>query len=272
MEEFNETESQASQEVNEPEPMGHLDKMVGVFSEPGETFNAMSKHDPKTTDWLLPIVLMILMTIISIIVSVSNPEIKNEMIKKQTEQMRKQLDAQVQSGQLSQDEADKRVEMARGFMGNPVMMTIIPSVAVTIFTFIWFFLFALVGWLIAKSAFGDQGSYSQAMTALGLPLYISFLAIIVMLILSLVMDKMVTGVSIATITGADVHTLSGFIQSKFDIFGIWYYTIVGIAFAKIFKSQSTGKYIGTSIGLWLAVNFIIFALASKFSFFEGWIR
>jgi hypothetical protein len=272
MDEFNDNESQVTEEVHEPEPMGHLDKMVGVFIEPGETFYAMSKHDPKTADWLLPLVLLILISIITVIISFSNPEIKAQMMLKQREAMEKQFEEQVASGAITQEQADKSKEMAMNFMGNPIMAVVVPTIGITIMTFLWFFFFSLVGWLIAKSLYHDQGSYLQAMTALGLPLYISILGIIVMLILGIMTGKMVTGVNLALISGADVKTFAGYIQSKIDVFGIWFYVVTGIAFAKIFKSQSVGKYITTSVGLWLFFSILLFILASSFSMFDNFIQ
>ncbi len=138
--------------------------------------------------------------------------------------------------------------------------------------FIWFFVFTTVGFLVAKFVFKGDGSYTQAMTALGLPFYISVLQSIVLIILGLLMGKMLTGLNPASLTGMDVKSLPGFLLSRFDVFSIWFYVVVGIAFAKMFKSDNIKKYIFGSVGIWLIFMFIIFGLGQVSSVFKNMIR
>ena len=40
----------------EPE-LSHTDKMIGIFTEPSNTYEATSKFPPRTIDWFLPVAL-----------------------------------------------------------------------------------------------------------------------------------------------------------------------------------------------------------------------
>ena len=71
---------------------------------------------------------------------------------------------------------------------------------------------------------------------------------------------MLTGLNPASLIGMDVKTLTGFLLSRLDVFSIWFYVVVGIAFAKMFKSNDTKKYVITSLVIWLVFMFIIFGL------------
>ncbi|MBP9119397.1 MAG: hypothetical protein KBF59_00890, partial [Ignavibacterium sp.] len=76
----------------------------------------------------------------------------------------------------------------------------------------------------------------------------------------------------ASLMGMDLKTLPGFLLSRLDVFSIWFYIVVGIAFAKMFKSDNVKKYIFTSIGVWLVFMFIIFGLAQVSPVFGNMIR
>jgi hypothetical protein len=118
---------------------------------------------------------------------------------------------------------------------------------------------------------GD-GSYSQAMTAMGLPLYISVLQSILLIIVGMLLGKMLTGLNPASLSGMDLKTLPGFLLSRLDVFSIWFYIVLGIAFAKMFKSDNVKKYVFASIGVWLVFMFIIFGLSKVSPMFGNMIR
>jgi hypothetical protein len=140
-------------------------------------------------------------------------------------------------------------------------MYLIPSISVFIIMILWFFIITTLAFLLAKFALKGDGSYSQAMTAMGLPLYISVLGSIILVITGMLMGKMLTGLNPATLMSMDLKTLPGFLLSRLDLFTIWFYVVIGISFAKMFKSNNTNKYIITSLAAWLIFMFIIFGLS-----------
>ena len=110
------------------------------------------------------------------------------------------------------------------------------------------------------------------MTALGLPFYISVLGSIVLVILGLLMGKMLTGLNPASLMGMDIKSLPGFLLSRLDVFAIWFYLVVGISFAKMFKSDNVKKYMFASVGIWLVFMFIIYGLGQVSPIFKNMIR
>jgi hypothetical protein len=263
---------QSEKPTNEMEELSHTDKIVGVISEPSNLFSKLSFQNPKVTDWLLPLLAMMLVSIIATFLYMSNPEIKLEMQQQQRVAMQEQFDKMVESGQISREQADEQMEKTSEIMGSSAMMQVFSSIGIIVVMFIWFFIFTTVGFLVAKYVFKGDGSYTQAMTALGLPFYISVLQSIVLIILGLLMGKMLTGLNPASLTGMDVKSLPGFLLSRLDVFSIWFYVVVGIAFAKMFKSDNIKKYIFGSVGIWLIFMFIIFGLGQVSPVFKNMIR
>ncbi len=260
-----------NQDYNEPVEnedeefeMGFTDKLVGVFSSPTETFAHAAKFPPKTSDWLIPIFGLIIVVVLSNFLMLNNPIIKQELQEKQLAKVEKNFDKMVEAGTLTQEKADEQLEKIQdgmeAQMGGGVGQ-IFQVVGAFFGIFIFFFILAGIYFLFAKFALHGEGSYQSALVAYGLPTYIAIVATIVKLILALTMNQFMTDTSIASIIGSDASTFMGFILGKLDIFGIWGYVVISIAFAKMFKSESTGKYYGMIFGLWIGFGLLFFYLA-----------
>ncbi len=255
-----ETNEEFDDEEDEYE-MSHLDKMTGVFTSPSETFAEISKFPPKTTDWLFPVLALIVFVIISNFIMMSNPIIKQAIVEKQMEKIEKGLQDAVDSGSMTQEQADSQLETIQDNMDTQMGAGQVFQVIGTILgVFIVFFIVAGVYFIMAKFVLKGEGTYQSAMVALGLTFYISVLGTIVRVILALAMDKFFADTSVATFMSADTSTFMGFVLSKLDIFSIWSYAVIAIAFAKMFKSESTGKYYAMVFGLWIGFGLLFFYL------------
>lgn len=253
--------------------LSHTDKLVGVFSEPTATFGKMAKFPSKTSDWIFPILVFIVVLILSQIVMMNNPGIKRDMIDKTVTKMEKQFNDAVKKGQLTQTQADEQIEKMRDGMEQGGAMRIIGTIiSIPIVTFIIFFIMAGIYLLLAKFALKGEGTYKEAMVAYGLPLYISAIQWIVLVIAAFITNKYLSGTSVAEFIDSDKSTIAGFVFGKLDIFSIWFYTILGIGLAKMFKSDNTKKYIIAVFSLWIGLALLFFALTKAvpfLSFLEG---
>ncbi len=248
--------------------ISHTDKLVGLFSEPGNTFSKMSKFPPKTADWIIPLVIIMVVALLSNIVMMSNPTIRLSIMEKNMKQVEKQFSDMVASGQMTQAQADQQLDnMRERFDQGVTPATVaISAVSIIVITFIVFFVVSGVFLLFTKFALKGTGTYKEAMVAYGLPHYIIVLQVIVMVILAFIMNKYMTGTSIAAFTGADTATIGGFLLSKADIFSIWFYATVAIGYAKMFKSNNAGKYFAMIFGLWIGFSLLLFFLAKALPF------
>jgi len=254
---------------NEEFDIGHSDKIVGLFTEPGKTFTKMSKYPPKPVDWIIPILLVIVVTILSQIVLMNNPVIRHAIAEKSLVKIEKQFKQMVEKGQISQSKADEQLDAIRERMEKGSVLQLIGIIiGIPIITFILFFIVSGVLLLIAKYILGGEGSYNSAMAAYGLPFYVISLQVIIMVIAALVMNKFLTGISVADLMSADKSTFLGFVLSKLDIFSIWFYVLVGIGLAKMFKSNNSSNYIIASLSMWIGFSLLFFLLAKVWPFLD----
>ncbi len=266
MDEMNEQLSANDENIEE---LSHTDKMVGVFTEPNKTFSAMSKFAIKNSDWLIPIVVLIIVSVAANLAMMSNPVIKATIMEKSIKQIEKNLKEAVESGRLSEEQADEQLEKIRDNMERTMGSPILSFVGPFLYTFITFFIISGVFFLFAKFALGGEGTYSTSMVAYGLPHYIMIVQTIILVILALSMDKPFRDLSLTTLLDYDRTTIVGFLLGRLDVFAIWFYSVVSIAYARLFKSESTGKYFAMIFGLWIGFGFLMFLGAKFIPFLRG---
>ncbi|MCX6169298.1 MAG: YIP1 family protein [Ignavibacteriales bacterium] len=250
--------------------LSHTDKLVGVFSEPGTTFAKTAKFPPKTSDWVIPVLVLIVMIILSQLVMRTNPEIKREMRDKQIAAVQKNLDESVAKGQMTRAQADERLNtMEEAMESTGTIQTVGLIIGTPIFVFIVFFVVAGFYMLVTKFGLKGTGTYKDAMVAYGLPYYIAAISVIVMTIAALAMNKFITGVSVADFVGSDKTTMTGFLLGKLDVFSIWFYVVFGIGLAKMNKSGDTQKYIITVFAIWIIFGLLFHFVAKAVPFLAG---
>jgi hypothetical protein len=255
------------EEFEEEFEFSHSDKLVGVFSEPKYVFSKIAQAPAKTIDWIVPLLVFIVVLSLSTIIMQTNPQIKYSMIEKQTEAIEKNFSEAVNTGRMTQEQADTQMEIIRERMEGGGMAMMIPQiVGIVIFTFIVFFVMSAFYFLIARFGLKGDGGFSSAMVAYGLPFYIASVQVIVQVIVAMLMAKMITDLSVTTFLGLDKSEFVGFLLSKLDLFSIWFYVVVGIGLSKMFKSDNTKKYVAVVIVLWLAFSFLFFYLANAVPF------
>lgn len=260
-------ETQDEELLEDEYELTHSDKLVGVFSEPSTTFQKMAQSPVRTTDWLIPLLTFIIVLILSTVMMQTNQQIKYSMMEKQLESIEKNFDEAVNTGRMTQEQADAQMESIRDRMDQGGMAMLIPQIiGIVIFTFIVFFVISGFYFATVKFVLKGDGPYGNAMVAYGLPFYIASVQVILQVIVAMLMSKMVTDLSVTTFMSLDKTEIVGFLLSKVDIFSIWFYVVVGIAYAKMFKSDNTKKYVVTILVLWIGFSLLFFYLAKTFTF------
>ena len=268
MEEQNNLEEVVKEDV-ENEEIGLADKIVNVYTEPTSLFKKLSFLPPNTMDWFLPVLAMILIAVLSNFVLMSNPEIKSDIVDKQMQQFEKNFQEAVDKGQMTQSQADEQLDniaerMEEGGSGQ----IIISSVGIIIISFLSFFIITGVYLLLVKFGLKGEGDYKTAMVSYGLPHYIIVIQIIAMMLSAIALGKMFMDTSIGSFMGIEKDGLYGWFMHKLDPFSIWFYAVVSIAFAKMFKSEDTTKYYIAIFGLWIGFSLLMHFVAQAFPFLK----
>jgi Yip1 domain len=264
---LNETTNSSEQEVGE---LSHSDKMIGVFTEPTRMFSITSKFAPRHKDWVIPVVIFFIVIALIRILAMTNKEVYFEAKKQGIDRIEKM----VESGTMTREQGDEAIDaidQQMEFMQGPIGW-VISIVSTLIFGFIFFLILIGIYYLFIKFLLKGEGTFTSALVASGLTTYISILQIILGGILTMLLGKMIMDTSLASLMGSDKTTLTGWLLAKVDPISIWAYVILAIGFAKMFKSESTGKYYAVVFGLWLIGGFILFQLAQAFPFLQAFIQ
>jgi hypothetical protein len=250
--------------------LSHSDKMIGVFTEPAKMFYHTSKFAPRHKDWVIPVLILFLVVALIRIIAMTNEEVFFEAKKQGVERIEKM----VEDGTLSREEGDQAIEgidQQMEFMNGPIGWVI--TIATTlIFGFIIYIIIVGIYYLFIKFILKGDGTFTSALVANGLTAYISILQIVIAGILTMLLGKMVMDTSIASLLGSDKNTLTGWFLAKLDPISIWAYIVLAIGFAKMFKSESTGKYYVLVFGIWLIGMFILFQLAQAVPFLQNFMQ
>jgi hypothetical protein len=258
---------QPSGEMPTDEELTHTDKLVGVFAEPGTMFAKTSNFPPRTIDWIVPLIVMIIFSIISSYIVLSNPEIAYNIKHEQMAKIEKSFQEMVKKGQMTQDQAQEQMSRIEERMeaGTNMVQTIIFTI---VRVFLFFFIVAGIYFIAARFIFKGEGVYASAMVATGLTVYIDVIQVIIATILTFVTGRLVMDTSLASIMHIEKSTFTGFWLGKLDIIAIWSLAIVSIGLAKMFKSEKMVKYFVFVFGLWIVWGLLIYGLGQAVPFLQ----
>ncbi len=264
-------EEQSAGENQEPEAepeLSHSDKLIGIFTEPAKTYERIAQFPPKTIDWFLPVIILLVLVIISQFLMLSNKQIYYQMQQKQMARIEKSFNDMVAKGQMTKEQAQQRLNEVQDRMGkgiSTVQMIIMP-VSILIFGFIVFFIMCGIYYLFVRFVLKGEGTYASVLVASGLTSYIGMIQIVLAAIFALILGRALGDTSLAAFLGTERTTFLGFVFSKIDIFSIWIYIVLSIGLAKMFKSATTGKYYIVVFGIWLIGGLIIYFITSAIPF------
>ena len=114
MDNIDNSDSTSSNEGSTPEvqpelELSHSDKMVGILTEPSTTFGKMSQFPPRTKDWFIPMLILLVVVFISQILLTSNKEIYYQIKEKQLARIEKNLNQMVAEGKMTKDQMNNQM-------------------------------------------------------------------------------------------------------------------------------------------------------------------
>ncbi len=256
-----------TEQTNQQEELSHSDKMIGVFTEPSNTFELIAKFPVRTIDWVLPVVIVFIL--IGLMRSLA---MLNEEVALQTRQTQIEMfDKMVSEGKMTQEQADQAIEgieKQMEFMRGPVGW-VINVVSTLIFGFIFFFIIAGIYFLFIKFLFKGEGNYQHVLVASGLTSYITMIQVLIGGILTFLLGKIIMDTSVANFIELEKGSLVKFFVSKIDPISIWAYSVLAIGLAKLNRAQSSTPYFILVFALWILGGLLFFILGKVFPFLGG---
>lgn len=267
-----EFQNQSEEQGESISELSHTDKLVGIFVEPSKTYEKISLFPPKTMDWLLPFLLLLITVIISNFVLMSNPAIKAEAKQKQLEGVEKSYAEMIKQGKMTKEEAERQMEVIEQRMeefGSGPTGLIIQAISILIMGFIMFLIVSGIYFLLAKFVLKGEGVYSSVLVASGLTSYIGIIQVILATIISLLLGSLIRDTSIGSLMSANKEEFVGFLLSKLDVITIWTYFVLSIGLSRMFKSTDTKKYATLVFGLWIVWSVAVFFLSKSVPFLKN---
>jgi hypothetical protein len=240
----------------ETEELSFSDKLTGAISSPSSVFGSIAKFELKTTDWLLPLVILLVGAVLFTILKFMDPEVKNSLWdtqKKNTiEQLKKENKSATEIKQVT-DLMEKQKEVMSGPLGYVFM-----AIPILIGGVIMFFISVSIFWGLAYLIFKQRITFTGMLIAYSLPSLVPLLGMVITTILTLYFSQMIADTSLATALGFEKGPLKS-ILAIIDPIKLWGCYLTGIGMAKLSKSNDTTKYIVFSVGLF-ATFYLIIAL------------
>lgn len=231
-------------------------RIVNVFASPGEAFEGIVTMESKTSLWLLPMALAILLAVTFSFVIASNDTLKGQIMDMQAKRMQQM----VEQGRLTQEQADRQQEAMEN-MGT--LFAVFGSIGAIVVICLLYFGGTLVLWLIGKLALKAAHGYSTYLAMYGLASWIAVLGSIVSILMMVGLGSMYATPSLALAVFPDYDPLNKmhFLYSKVELFSLWETVVIGIGLSKL-----TGKPTGVGIGYSFGVLVLITLISYFFSF------
>lgn len=196
--------------------MNALQKVVGIFLSPRQTFEAIDQRP----DWVVPLVIILLITLLFTIATA--PVTIPEQMEKQRARMeeRGMSDEQIQTAIAAGEKFGKIIGPIGAVIGTTVILLI----------------FTLILWFVGNIVLGGQTSFVKMFSVYN---YSSLIGMVGMLLsLPIVLSKKTANVhfSLASFLPEDQSkTLPYQILKQFGVFSIWQFVVLAIGFAVIYK-------------------------------------
>jgi hypothetical protein len=230
--------------------------LVNIVAAPGEVFERLRPVPARASTWLVPGLLLVLVSWIGTAIVFSQDSIKQQMADIQE----KGLQRQVEKGKLTQEQATQARDVAVK-IGGIIMMAvsyIVPVWLAVITPFWWGFLL----WLIAGPILKGACPYFKAVELVGLVNVIGVLGAVLRTLLILITGNLFAGTTPALLIpnldpGLTLHSA----VLHLDLMTFWVLAIYGLGIAKV---------AGVAVGKAMAWTFAFWILITGFAIALGW--
>ena len=203
-------------------------RLLNVFAAPGDVFDELKTANSSVANWLVPVLIVMLVTITSFAVTLSQPTIKQQIV----EMQEKAIDQQVAAGKIKPEQARTIKEQMASL--PPWVMQLIGVVQGVGAGFVGTFWWALVLWLLARLALKSEFPFLKALEASGLTMMIFALSVAVTTLLIVILGNLMARPALSVFIGEfdptrKVHLLLGSV----NMFYLWSTGVLALALSRL---------------------------------------
>lgn len=225
-------------------PLGS--RLLNVFATPGEVFENLRTAPPSTANWLVPALILIVVSWVAAWAIFSQESIRHQL----SEITDQAIQKQIEQGHLNEQQAEQARAMGEKWTG---ISSIIASALMPVFGgFVTPFWWGLIVWLIGGKLFKGDFPYMKAVEAVGLSNMISVLDVVVKTLLILGLGNLYASPSLALLVKQfdpqnPVHSSLAFV----NVMTFWILTVRALGMARLSRA-SVAKSIAWVFGIWAA--------------------
>jgi hypothetical protein len=245
-----------SQSVEPPAPaMSLVGKLMNVFAAPGDVFDEIKAAPPRTANWLVPTLIIAMISVISVCITFAQPAIQQTI----HEQQVKALDQRVQQGKMTQAQEDQALQVMDRYMG-PTLLAAVGSVGVVISSFVSVFWWALLLWLFGRWFLKAQFDYLKALEVAGLASVILVLSLVIGTLLAVVLGRLYAGPSLALlVSDLDLTKRGHLLLGAANVVYFWHTGVLALGLAKLSAAPAV-KATVIVFGYWILAELLLIAV------------
>ncbi len=212
-----------------PGPSSLTDRLTNVIAAPGEVFAEIKQAPVRASNWLVPLILACLATVVYTSIAFSQPAILRGL----QEQREKGMQKQVAAGKITQAQADQGAAMAEKYI-TPAVMRIVGGGLAMLTSVAGLFLMGAALWLALKCCPGARLAYMKVVEICGLALVLDVPQKILRSFLVLWKDNLLATASPTLFLANPTATNKAHVfLSMIDAGDIWWLGVLSLGVSKV---------------------------------------
>jgi hypothetical protein len=234
-----------------PEPSSLTDRLTNVYIAPAEVFEEIKNEPVRATNWLVPLILVCIASVVYITVAFSQPGVLHSMQEQRESVMQKKVTA----GKLTQAQADQASAMTEQFM-TPTVMKLFGVGGAIIVAVIGLFVLGVGIWLALKYCAKATLGYMKVVEVCGLSMLISIPQLLIRMWLVLWKQNLLVTASPTLFLGNPNATKrSDVFLSMIDVVDIWWLAVLSLGLSRVASiSYRTAAFI--TFGVWFGFRIV----------------
>jgi hypothetical protein len=230
-------------------------RLFNVFATPGDVFQEVKDAKVSTANWLVPSLILIVVSWVSSVLIFSQPSI-NHQLSEITEQA---IQKQVERSKMSEQQAEQARAMGEKWAGISAKIgaALTPVIAGFVTPFFW----GLIVWGVGVGLLKAKFPYMKAVEVVGLANMINVLEIILRTLLIVGLGNLYASTSLVLLVKQfdpqnTVHSLLALV----NVMTFWLLAVRGIGLARL-SGVSFAKAVAWVFGVWVAYTGLLVGLA-----------
>lgn len=204
-------------------------RLLNIFAVPSEVFLEIKDAQCRISNWLVPMILLALVGAVSVMLVMRQPAILQKIRDQQT----KAIDDRVKAGKMTQEQADKALEITEKYM-TPQIMTIAGMAGAILGSGLKILWWGFVLWLMAVWGLKTTLPFGKTLELAGLVMMIAVLGGIVSLLLTINLSRLGATPSLALmIQDMDLTRRGHVALGAINIFNFWQIILLALGLAKL---------------------------------------